>query len=457
MYHTYSRHLLCIAIALLAGCSEEPDPAPPPVISQLDTPPPAQTSAALFAEGRALQARAHFKRAEEVYRQAITLEPNSAQYHYYLGTVLHATSRYADARSYFEKALALKKDYAAPHIALGKLLYDIEGDATNARRLLETALELAPQAHEARFTLAIIHQREGELDEATRLFTQLVEADSSNSQARAQLGLVHLQAGRIEEAQNELRKAARALPYYSPIYLGLGQSYLRQGQTEIGQRLLERARQLEEETSQLKPHQDALRQSPDTPQAHYNLASLYSRFGRLRNSAEHYSRAIALDSTYALAYQGLGNLYQRLGTTPEARTSYAGRAHALYLRALDFNPTLAESHNNLGLLLHGSGDVESAVKHYAKAAEIDQQTGFYQANLSRAHFDLKEMDKARQAAKRALAINPSLSAARETLGDIYAAAGHFQKALEQWQSIPGENASPPLKKKIEDARKHITH
>jgi len=100
--------------------------------------------------------------------------------------------------------------------------------------------------------------------------------------------------------------------------------------------------------------------------------------------------------------------------------------------------------------------VSGAIEHYAKAAEIDQATGFYQANLSRAYFDVQEMDKARQAAQQALVINSSLSAARETLGDIHAAEGDLQLALEQWQSISDEHTTPSLEKKIEDARKHIS-
>lgn len=447
-------HLLLFAAALSLGCSEESTIEPKasaPRLTQEET--SAQTSAELFASGRNLQKRGHFSRAEEAYRQAIAIEPDNAQYHYYLATVLQSTSRFADARRHLEKALTLKSDYAAPRITLAKLLYDSEGDAGKAKQLLSEALKLEPQANEARYTLAVIHQREGELGEAATLFKEMVYADSSNAQARAQLGLVHLQTGRLDQAQQELQVAARALPYYGPIYLGLGQTYMRQGKTELGQRLLERARQLEEEATQLTPHQDALRQSPDQPQAHYNLASLNSRFGRLRTAAEHFSRAIELDSTYALAYQGLGNLYQRLGSTPEARSTYAGRAKALYLRALDLDPTLAESHNNLGLLLHGAGDLEGAVAHYAQATELDRETGFYQANLSRGYFDLKKLEKSRQAARRALQIDPSLSGAHETLGDIYASEQQLQKALEQWELIPAENISKQLREKIENARR----
>lgn len=430
--------------------SQEAGMAAEPTLAQEMSAQP--TDGQLFEEGRRLQARADFKGAESRYRQAIAVAPSNPQYTFYLGTVLHATSRYGEARSLFEEAIRLKPDYAAPRIALGKLLYDVDGNSAAASKLLREALELAPQAAEARYTLALIQLREGQSEEAIRLFSELVEADSSNAQARTQLGLAYLQQGDIETAQSELKRATSSQPYYSAAFHGLGQTFIRQGNTLAGQRLLQRAQQLEEQATQLTPHQNALRQNPNQPEAHYNLASMYARFDRLRPAAQHFSKAIALDSTYALAYQGLGNLFLRLGTTAEARANYASRARALYLRALELNSQLAETHNNLGLLLHRSGDIQTAVQHYEQATAIDPQAGFYQANLSRAYLDLKQYPEALQAADKALQITPTMTGARETLGDIYAAQKDWTNALEAWERIDPQDRPSGLTEKIAQAR-----
>lgn len=442
--------------ALCIGCGQEV--AQPPESPPISAPEPAvalPTADELFAQGRALQARADFNGAESRYRQAMTAAPNNPQYAYYLGTVLHATSRYGEARSLFERAIELKSDYAAPRIALGKLLYDVDGQAEAAGALLQQALQIAPQAAEARYTLALIHLREGRADEAIALFSQLVQTDTSNAQARAQLGLAYLQRGDVERAQLELQQAADAQPYYSTAYHGLGQTFIRQGKADIGQRLLLRAQQLEEEATQLTPHLNALRQNPNQPQAHYNLAIMYARFSRLRDAAQHFGQTIELDSTFAPAYQGLGNLYQRLGTTPEARASYAGKARALYLRALQIDPKLADTHNNLGLLLHSAGDVQAAVHHYEQATQIDPQAGFYQANLSRGYYDTERYEDALGAVRRALQIDPTLAGARETLGDIFAAEENWSEALEAWEAIEQLGTSPQLEQKIARARSRL--
>ena len=452
------KYIFVCIYALCIGCVQETTPPIDDNSPQVKTSSPQlastySTDSQLFEEGRSLQARADFSGAESRYRQAIAAKPDNPQYNYYLGTVLHATSRYGEARGLFEKVIELKPDYAAPRIALGKLLYDVDGNSEAACNLLREAISFAPQASEARYTLALIHLREGQSDEAIRLFSNLVKIDSSNTQARIQLGLAYLQQGDMKRAQSELKRATVSKPYHSAAFHGLGQTFIRQGKTEAGQRLLKHAQRLEEQASQLTPHQNALRQNPDQPQAHYNLASMYARFNRLRLAAQHFSQAITLDSTHALAYQGLGNLYLRLGTTPESRVTYVDRARALYLRALQLNPQLAETHNNLGLLLHSSGDVQNAVQHYKQATLISPRTDFYQANLSRGYLDLEQFSKAIEAADLALHITPTMSGARETLGDIYAAQKDWTKALEEWKKISVQNASSELTQKIAQARK----
>ena len=277
---------------LLACAGETPDPPPAPAQ-------PADSAAQTFAAGRALQTRGLFTQAEQAYRQALQQAPANPQYHYYLGVALHAQSRFAEAQTQFEKALELKPDYAGPRIALGKMLYDVHGKVAEARQFLSEALELAPSAVEARYILGAIHQREGQLPEAREIFAAIAAADSTHLQARLQLGLVDLKLGNYQEAERQLRQVAHLSPHDPAAFLGIGQALLRLGRAAEGERVLERARVLGSQNDQLKPHQDAVRQYPDQPQAHSNLAALYSRFGRLKLAVEHYRQSILIDSTYA--------------------------------------------------------------------------------------------------------------------------------------------------------------
>jgi tetratricopeptide (TPR) repeat protein len=92
------------------------------------------------------------------------------------------------------------------------------------------------------------------------------------------------------------------------------------------------------------------------------------------------------------------------------------------------------------------------VQHYEQATVIDPQAGFYQANLSRAYLDLKQFPEALQAADKALQITPTMTGARETLGDIYAAQKDWTNALEAWERIDPQDRPSGLTEKIAQAR-----
>lgn len=436
------RFALLFFLVCTACTRETPDPPPASTA-------PADPAAHAFASGRALQARGLFTQAEQAYRQALHQAPTNPQYHYYLGVTLHAQSRFAEARTQFEKALELKPDYAGPRIALGKMLYDVHGKVEEARQLLTEALTLAPSAVEARYILGAIHQREGQLQEAREIFAAIAAADSTHLQARLQLGLVELKLGNYQEAESQLRQVARLSPHEPAAFLGIGQALLRLGRAAEGQRVLERARVLDEQNAQLKPHQDALRQYPDQPQAHSNLAAAYSRFGRLKQAVEHYRQSILIDSTYGLGYQGLGTLLQRRG-----KDDLAAR---YYLRALSYDSTLAESHNNLGLIFHKQGALAKALQRYERAIRFAPSTGFYYSNLGNAYLEMEQLDQAQAAVERAIELDAQLYSARVLLGDIHAHRGEFARAIALWEAIPsGGAAGETLQAKIADARRQLS-
>ena len=166
------RFALLFLFVCVACTRETPEPPQAPS-------PPTSPAAETFAVGREFQARGLFTQAEQAYRQALQQTPANPQYHYYLGVVLHAQSRFAEARAQFEKALELKPDYAGPRIALGKMFYDVHKKVGEARQLLTEALDLAPNAIEARYILGVINQGEGQLQESREIFAAIIAADST--------------------------------------------------------------------------------------------------------------------------------------------------------------------------------------------------------------------------------------------------------------------------------------
>src|SRR2546422_2343085 len=86
-----------------------------------------------------------------------------------------------------------------------------------------------------------------------------------------------------------------------------------------------------------------------------------------------YRRVVAIDPTYAAAWNNLGLLLHRMGRYDEARESYD--------TAVAQDAECAEAAYNLGSLAEDQGDVEAAIAHYRRALEVS-------ADYADAHFNL---------------------------------------------------------------------
>jgi tetratricopeptide (TPR) repeat protein len=94
---------------------------------------------------------------------------------------------------------------------------------------------------------------------------------------------------------------------------------------------------------------------------------------RWEEAIDAYRRVVALDPTYAAAWNNLGLLLHRMGHYDEARRAY----HA----ALEQDAQCAEAAYNLGSLDEDCGDGEAAVEHYRRALSLS-------ADYADAHFNL---------------------------------------------------------------------
>jgi len=125
-----------------------------------------------------------------------------------------------------------------------------------------------------------------------------------------------------------------------------------------------------------------------------------------------YRRVVAIDPTYAAAWNNLGLLLHRLGRWDEARRAYAqalthdagcceaaynlGSLHedqgdvesaiACYRRALAASPDYADAHFNLAGALARAGRNDEAVGHWQRYLDLD--SGSPWARIARAHLDV---------------------------------------------------------------------
>jgi TolB-like protein/Tfp pilus assembly protein PilF len=136
-----------------------------------------------------------YKTAEQLYTQAIELDPNFALAHARLASVCAEVFRYYEptetwktkARSEAEAALRLQPNLAEGHFALGQCIYWMDQDYDKALEQFEIASHLSPSNADTRRLIAAIERRQGKWQEALGTYKQVAKLDPQNPSTAREL------------------------------------------------------------------------------------------------------------------------------------------------------------------------------------------------------------------------------------------------------------------------------
>jgi tetratricopeptide (TPR) repeat protein len=149
-----------------------------------------------------------YKTAEQLYMQAITLDPNFALaharlastraqiYHYYEPLDTWKSKALAEA----ELALRLQPNLAEAHLALGQCDYWIDQDYDRALAELAAAAALSPNDAEIPRLIASIKRRQGKWQESLEEYERVQRTDPQNPNTVRELVFTNTSQRRWEEA-----------------------------------------------------------------------------------------------------------------------------------------------------------------------------------------------------------------------------------------------------------------
>ena len=127
----------------------------------------------------------------------------------------------------------------------------------------------------------------------------------------------------------------------------------------------------------------ALKQNPESAEAHRLMGEALALQGRYDEARESYQRAAAMRPDDPLPHLGLAFAFQRQGRAAEAILQYQ--------EVLALDPAEAEAHNGLGAALGGQGDHDAAAWHFEQAVRLRPGDAEARRNL--------EMARAAQSSK----------------------------------------------------------
>ena len=187
-----------------------------------------------------------------------------------LAVILAVRGDDASALKVVQQAVQLAPQHFDAQLALGRALFGI-GDDGGAIRAFRAARALQPANAQALFFLATALERSGEIKAALATYRELIVVKPNMFEGHLGLGALLLKRGGTE-AEEGLKELERALEVNSNLYeahVALGRALIARGRPADAIAHLHRAAEL----------------APENPEPHYQLSLAYRRLGRKEEAA----------------------------------------------------------------------------------------------------------------------------------------------------------------------------
>ena len=312
-----------------------------------------------------------FKKAEQLYKQAITIDPNFALAHARLASTCAQIFHYYEpldswktkSGSEADIALRLQPNLAEAHLALGQYIYWIDGDFDRALQEFGTALRLSPNNADVGALIAAIKRRQGHWQEALEAYERSQKIDPQNPNIVRNVLFTNTALRRWAEAARWAEKMRAMAPASLVAKIQSGYvDFWWKGDTRLLKSLL----------SQVPAESD-----PDgvITSCRWDVAMIDRDFGAaraaLQNSALNeisYTNAGATPKSF---FQGCIDLAE--GKQAQAQKLFE-LARPNFEKAVEEAPLSADRHANLGWFYAFAGRKDEAIREGRRAVELKPES-----------------------------------------------------------------------------------
>jgi tetratricopeptide (TPR) repeat protein/serine/threonine protein kinase len=160
---------------------------------------------------------------------------------------------------------------------------------------------------------------------------------------------------------------------------------------------------------------------PDHAYAYYCRSIAYSGLNRHEDSLADCSKAIELDSTFALAWNNRGAAYADLGQHDKALADFS--------KAINLDPKFAAPWRNRGIAYYKLRQHDKAVADISRAIELDPKLAEAWTCRATAYCELNQYDKALVDSSKAIELDRKYAGAWCGRGIAYSGLGQHDKAI----------------------------
>ncbi|MBI4532488.1 MAG: tetratricopeptide repeat protein, partial [Candidatus Melainabacteria bacterium] len=183
-------------------------------------------------------------------------------------------------------------------------------------------------------------------------------------------------------------------------------------------------------------YKQAINRNPKNIAAIVGLGMALGKQFKLDGAEEQFDKALALDSTNAMAHSGkalvlMNRLQSSSATIIKQRDSMLKQAEAECKQALSIDPNMPEAHYNLGMCYKEQNRLDEASAEFLSTTQNDPQYADAFAGLGMTKLAQGSLAEAAENFKRAVAINPGNSTGHYGLGKTYLKQGLTDAAIKE--------------------------
>ena len=363
-----------------------------------------------------------WEEAESLLREALSLNPYHAEWHFNLGLTLDASGRSDEAIASFSKAFELSTGDAQPALMAGSCCLRAER-FRDAVTWFERAAEVEPKNVESFVNRIQAYARLGDHEQSEIMFYLAQQLDADCPDAFVELAESLLDRGLCDKAVWCLREAARIDPDLPRIQARLAEAYARTGRQERARQLYLRELRIDPgdidtllDLGELLMDMNRLTEAgekfrrvleiePDNADAHFNLGELGERTHDFTLAASHLDVVVRLDTEYPGARRRLARLvieHKLDREAPRVRDLLMRDAAALRRDSSAFS---ADELEELGHLLLDADMAPEAVRVFRRLLELRPNTVRAHHDLSVALFEVGNSAGGMEEARRAVRLD----------------------------------------------------
>ena len=353
-------------------------------------------------------------------------DDQTATGHYKAGVELYRQGRYEEAIDALRASIHMQPDSLKTYYSLGIVLYSGLGRAEEAAVVLEEVVARDSAWAQAYPLLGVIHMDLNRKDRAIQFLERAVVLNPEWENYN-RLGLAQLRSGNLTAASSAFEHAVRQAPWHPHPHLNLARIYERQERKQAAVRQRQIFAQLRPVQDQVQRHLENLTAFPGDIESRHLLGEAYVAQGRIEEALAAFRQVIAIDSSYAPSYYGLGAALHY--------KSELQAAIAAYERACKLQPDMVGAFADLGQAYHQLRDYEQAIAAYRRALALQSDMLAVRTKLGMAYAQQGDLQQAMEAFKAVLNVDSTLVEARDALAQVFAAQGQYAAAIREWEAV----------------------